>query len=106
MHMRNEFAENSVDRRDYPTQQEQVPDAFEQKALFIDKIKEQREGLEQINLNMRQKQTLNQGTGPQVSKASLLKVLRDIDNQDKQKALYGMNESQLLIRRHMEAWIK
>ena len=46
MHMRNEFAENSVDRRPYPIQQEQVPDAYEQKSLFVDKLKEQREGLE------------------------------------------------------------
>ena len=32
--------------------------------------------------------------------------MRDVDNQDKASALFGMNEAQLLIRRDMEAFIK
>ena len=36
----------------------------------------------------------------------MLKIMRDVDNQDKASALFGMNEAQLLIRRDMEAFIK
>ena len=31
--------------------------------------------------------------------------MRDVDHQGDAKALYGMNEEKLLIRRHMENWI-
>ena len=49
---------------------------------------------------------LSSGQGPQVSKASLLKIMRDLDNQDQQKALIGMNDQQFLIRKNIEEWIK
>ena len=34
-----------------------------------------------------------------------MKIIRDVDNQEDQKSLYGMNEEKLLIRRAMENWI-
>ena len=32
--------------------------------------------------------------------------MRDVDNQDKVMALFGMNDEQLLVRRQTEDWIK
>ena len=47
---------------------------------MIDRLKEQRESLEKLNSDMRQKQVLKNSQGPKVSKASLLKIMRDVDN--------------------------
>ena len=32
-------------------------------------------------------------------------IMRDVDNQDKQKALYNMNDSQLVVRQKVTTWI-
>lgn len=47
---------------------------------MIDTLKEHRETLEKINNDMRQKQTLRGSQGPVVSKDSLLKIMKDVDN--------------------------
>jgi len=85
--------------------QDEIPSPLKQKEIVIDKLKEQREALENVNNDMRQKQTLSGNEGPIVSKDSLIKIMKDIDNQDKQKSLYGMNEQQLLVHRQLEKWV-
>ena len=80
--MVEEFHEVGLDQRKNPPQQEDVPDPREQKDEIIDRLKEQREDLQKVNQEMRQKHMLTSGQGPQVSKESLLKIMRDLDNQD------------------------
>ena len=99
------FRNNAKDLRDHPTMQDEIPSPLKQKEIVIDKLKEQREALENVNNDMRQKQTLSGNEGPIVSKDSLIKIMKDIDNQDKQKSLYGMNEQQLLVHRQLEKWV-
>ena len=55
---------------------------------------------------MRGTQTLHGGQGPDVSPDSMLVVFKDIDNQDKKKAIYNINEEQLCARVYIENWIK
>ena len=81
-HMVKEFSESGIDRRDHPTQQDEVPDALDQKGLMVDKIKEQREALEKHSIELRVRYMLSRSEGPKVSKDSLLKIMRDIDSQD------------------------
>ena len=104
--MVKDYKQANIDPRPYPTQQEDVPNPYIQKELIVEKLKEQREALEKVNLDLRQKQTLRSTEGPKVSKASLLKIMRDVDNQDLQKAIYGLSEEQLIVRHNTENWIK
>lgn len=57
-----------------------MPEASAQKSIVTEKMKERRESLEKLNNNLRQKQTLKSSAGPKVSKDSLLKIMRDVDN--------------------------
>lgn len=59
--MLDTFRINSIDNRDHPTMQEDIPMPLAQKEMMIEKLKEQRETLEKINADMRQKQTLRSG---------------------------------------------
>jgi len=59
--MLDTFRINSIDKRDHPTMQEDIPMPLAQKEMMIEKLKEQRETLEKINADMRQKQTLRSG---------------------------------------------
>ena len=92
--------------RDYPMQQNEIPAPLEQQTFIIQNLKEQRELLEKQNNEMRGTQTLHGGQGPDVSPDSMLVVFKDIDNQDKKKAIYNINEEQLCARVYIENWIK
>ena len=51
--MVEEWKANGEDARPHPTQQEDVPQALDQKELVIERLKEQRESLEKCNQGLR-----------------------------------------------------
>ena len=49
------FRENIRDKRDHPVMQDEIPEPLQQQEYVIETLKEQRETLQKINHDMRQK---------------------------------------------------
>ena len=76
----------------------QAPPLPEQQKIIIESLKEQREELEKVNLDLRQKQVLTQrrNLDPEITQDSLNRIANDIKHQDQLKTILDLDEHQFL----------
>lgn len=105
--MRDNYANLAVlDERDYPPTVKDIPDPREQKFALYDKMREQKETLKEESLKIKKGLHIKEKEGEGVSKKQFIHALKDIDGQNENKNLWGINEKQLLVKNNTEDWIK